>query len=91
MRADEKPFIPQPSPGRADGVSKSGSMFLRLRIWWHRRKAKWWYDESIYHRRGAQTHRDAIWQCLAMGNEHRDFANRLEAEATEVTQARARG
>jgi hypothetical protein len=52
----------------------------RLRIWRLRRASKWYYDESIAHRNYARLHQRAIWRCLALGNEHRDLATRLEAE-----------
>ena len=57
----------------------------RFRIWRLRRASKWYYDESIAHRNLARMHQRAIWQYLAMGNEHRDLANRLEAETSEAT------
>ena len=55
-------------------------LIARLRVWWHRWAAKWWYDEYLYHTRAAKIHRRATTQCIAKGNEYHQRALRLEAE-----------
>ncbi|MCR4300100.1 MAG: hypothetical protein NUV51_00650 [Sulfuricaulis sp.] len=75
-----EPFIPQPSPGRRDGGPKY-SLRHRLRIWWHRRAAKHWYEEYLCHRNSIQMHEHWKYRCLARGNQHQQIVTRLEAEA----------
>ena len=53
---------------------------LRWRLWYLRRVARWWYEESISHRRSAELHRRAISHCLAHGNDRHRQAMLLEMD-----------
>lgn len=59
----------------------SPSLSIRIRIWWHRRETKSWYDEYLYHQRAIEAHRRATLECIAKGNEHHQAALWLEAES----------
>jgi hypothetical protein len=53
----------------------------RLRIWWHRRAAKYWYDEYLCHRNSIQMHDRWKHRCITRGNQHQQIVVRLEAES----------
>jgi hypothetical protein len=53
----------------------------RFRIWRLRRMARYWYEESIAHRKSEELHRQARWRCLNLGNDSHQQAQLLESES----------